>query len=151
MKRHVLGLFVLSCGMLVPLGEGAARALVPPTDFELLQGAWKVVKVVPSALSSQRPADVKARFVFAGDKFRVFHDDKLFATVEFKLSKAGPLNALDEMWTFAGKEQRRSAIGIYALAGDDLVLVYNFADPKNRPTSLEERLEYELVYLKRVK
>ena len=125
-------LFVLLFPKPAPIGANAAPrmplpATPPRTDFEKIQGSWKVVRW---ELGGQETPPLGARFVFNGRTGRLDANGQAFMMI-FELDPAPAVKRIDLELAFRGFEPAK---GIYALDGDVLRICYSWGDLP-RPTA----------------
>lgn len=141
----------LGAGMLL---LAAARTLggddATQVELKKIEGTW----VITSAEQGGKAADRRRgdRLTFRGENLTVQHDGKEEFKATIKLHPDQKPKAID-LTIAEGEEKGKTALGIYALDGDDLKFCFNEPGGEGRPTEFtsQQGSEHMVVVLKREK
>ena len=144
MKRHWL--MVLTAGLLLGVGATPAGS---KSDQEQILGTWKVISVEVRGESFAEKTK-GLRVVFTKDKMEFKDGDKSDGEFAYKLDPTRKPKWIDLAPLGKDGKPDKTALGIYALEGDDLKICH--PDPgKDRPTAFQSKPASILFILKRDK
>jgi uncharacterized protein (TIGR03067 family) len=136
------------------LATGLALAAAPPqsgkSDHQLLQGTWKVVSIQARGEDDSDESVKDLTVVITKDKLSFKRGDKPAGEAVYKLD-----TTKKPRWIDFNQDARQGlkSLGIYRLAGDDLVLCFAPGTKKEqRPTAFKTTRDTEhrvLMILKR--
>ncbi len=119
------------------LACSVAVGIVAASDFETVQGNWKLV----AAIRDGKPltgADLGTKLSIQGDRFSFAEGSATASAGTFKLDEAAKPRTIDVVYD-AGPNQGQTGLGIYEVRAGNRHRLCIAAPGKPRPTKFESR------------
>lgn len=128
MYRHGM---LITGTLLLAVAISSAGGDAAKAELKKLEGVWQPVSGESQGKATERFN--RNKIMFNGDVFSVLDGDKLLFKATVKLDTTKTPKAID-MTISEGEETGKTALGIYALDGEQLKLCFEAPGGANRPT-----------------
>jgi uncharacterized protein (TIGR03067 family) len=134
------GVLFLTAGFLL-----AADAPEPRTDYDKIQGMWKITVAVENGKETPAARNEKVRIRFTADKMIVTEGDEEHKGA-YKLDPSRRPSTI-EVTPDDGPNKGKKAFGIYQLSGDTLTICLALGEGKDRPSDFTAKADSGRVRL----
>ena len=134
------GVLFLTVGFLL-----AADAPEPRTDYDKIQGVWRITAAVENGKETPAACNVKVRIRFTADKMIVTEGEEKREGV-YKLDPSRRPSTI-EVTPEDGPNKGKKAAGIYQLSGDRLTICLALGEGNDRPSDFTAKADSGRVRL----